>query len=338
MTDNPIAGVSQLIDLPLEMLAIGMYVILPASWGNHPFVHNAFIITTVDQIEKIKDQGFKRITIDPTKGLDSALDADTIAHAVPEERPTEEKSSTLPEGFKETLNNETMPPQQKAAETYMLGYELMLRLEKDLKPETLITVKEGIREIVDLILREDETTVHLARILKHDHRTATHSLNVGILGLTLAKQLYRGSTHHDYHEIGIGLFLHDIGKSRVDPAVLNKPGRLDRREMMQMRKHSWEGCKILRSIGELSMPVETVVLQHHERADGSGYPRHLSGDEIHEYGRLACIADCFDAITAKTTWRPARTTFETLNLMREELLHHFHVEMFKEFVLLFRDA
>ena len=78
-----------------------------------------------------------------------------------------------------------------------------------------------------------------------------------------------------------------------------------------------------------------IVMQHHEREDGTGYPRKLKGDEIHTYGRICCIADVYDALTAQRSYQEPRSTFDALKLMKEKLLSHFQQEMFEKFVLLF---
>jgi response regulator RpfG family c-di-GMP phosphodiesterase len=82
--------------------------------------------------------------------------------------------------------------------------------------------------------------------------------------------------------------------------------------------------------------TDVIALQHHEREDGMGYPRKLMGDEIHDYARICCIADVFDALTAERSYKKALAPFEALRVMKEEMLGHFHKEIFKNFVLLFQ--
>jgi HD-GYP domain-containing protein (c-di-GMP phosphodiesterase class II) len=78
-----------------------------------------------------------------------------------------------------------------------------------------------------------------------------------------------------------------------------------------------------------------IVMQHHEREDGTGYPRMLKGEQIHTYGRICCIADVYDALTAERSYKQRLNTFEALKLMKDQLLNHFHRELFEKFVLLF---
>ncbi|MCH7552016.1 HD-GYP domain-containing protein, partial [Patescibacteria group bacterium] len=170
----------------------------------------------------------------------------------------------------------------------------------------------------------------------HDFYTYTHSVNVGILSVSLSKNLYKGSTDHNMHELGAGFFLHDLGKVRVDPAIINKPGRLTEKEMQQMRIHPYQSYKILEETNHLTKEAKVIALQHHEREDGTGYPKRLKGDEIHDYGRICCIADVFDALTATRSYKKAMSPFEALKIMKEEMLGFFHKEIFGNFVLLFK--
>ena len=169
----------------------------------------------------------------------------------------------------------------------------------------------------------------------YDYYTYTHSVNVGVFTIMLAKELFRKSAAHDMHELGASFFLHDIGQVRVDPAITKKPGKLAEQEMIQMRSHALEGYDILSAGKQLSEECKIIVMQHHEREDGSGYPKGLKGSEIHTYGRICCIADVFDALTADRSYKQRLNTFFALKLMKKKMLNHFQREMFEKFVLLF---
>jgi HD-GYP domain-containing protein (c-di-GMP phosphodiesterase class II) len=86
----------------------------------------------------------------------------------------------------------------------------------------------------------------------------------------LAKQLFRKSSSHNMHELGAGFFLHDLGKIRIDPAIINKSGRLTDEEMEEMKKHLNFSYKILKETNQLSEECGIIAMQHHEREDGSG--------------------------------------------------------------------
>lgn len=133
---------------------------------------------------------------------------------------------------------------------------------------------------------------------------------------------------------GAAFFLHDLGKVKIDQEILNKPGKLTEEEMEEMRRHPGHGFRLLHATKQLSEECRIIVLQHHERSDGSGYPRGLREGEIHSYGRICSVADVFDALTSDRPYRKALPPFDALKLMRSEMSHHFQKDIFEKFVLL----
>ena len=101
-----------------------------------------------------------------------------------------------------------------------------------------------------------------------------------------------------------------------------------------MRSHPCQGYAILSEAGELSEECRIIVMQHHERQDGNGYPRRLRGDEIHSYSRICSIADVYDALTSERSYKKRFTPFEALTIMKEQMIDHFTTELFEKFVLL----
>lgn len=152
----------------------------------------------------------------------------------------------------------------------------------------------------------------------------------------LAKALLGDSDGHDMHELGAGFFLHEPGKIKVDPAIINIPARLSEDEMRRMRIHPYQGYKILKEAEAMSEECRIIVMEHHERYDGSGYPKRLGGDQIHIYGRICGIADVFDALTAERSYKQAMKPFDALSLMRDKMPNHFDRKLFTSFVTLFK--
>ncbi len=334
-------------------LQIGMYVDLSGGWFKHPFVRNQFIIRSRQELDEVRKCGFKEVTVDfsksdlPPETERPAVAIGELAHvshsdqspADPREQddlPKEWNPETLvPAELSEVLHDKKMPPERKSKAVYTHTREMMNRLLESPTAENIHAGKKTISAVTDVILSEDDTASNLLRITSHDFYTYTHSVNVGVLALLLAKSIFRGSDCHDLHELGAGFFLHDLGKVNVDPAIINKPGRLTEEEMGRMRTHPYQGYKLLENADALSKECKYIVLQHHELYDGTGYPKRLKGDDIHIYGKICCIADVFDALTSERSYKKGLSRFEALKLMREQMLNHFHHEVFDDFVLLF---
>lgn len=323
-------------------LEVGMYVILPVPWLRHSFLSGSFTIKSRDEITRIIDCGLNEVTIDSAKGL-SFPNVEIISHSGAEPRPEQPAASIawnpdqlIPTDLKSALKDKLMPKKEKAKIIYQSSIEMMRRLLEDPKAENIREVKKEIADMVDVIISDDQTALHMLAITAHDFYTYTHSVNVGVLGVMLSRSLFHQSDAHNMHELGAGFFLHDLGKTRVDPAIINKPEKLTEDEMKKMRIHPYQSYKILAESGQLSEECRLIALQHHERDDGGGYPRRLRGGEIHIYGRIGCIADVYDALTALRSYKPMLSPFAALNVMKKEMINHFEKDLFEKFVLLFK--
>ncbi len=210
-------------------LRVGMHVIIPASWINHPFAKNQFNIKSGDQIRKIMDRGFDEVRIDTSKGMPVALILKKLVTVINEwSLRIWEPEKLVSPALRDAIHDRNLSPEKKAQVVYKSSVELMEKLLEDPKTENIVEAKHAIAGIVDMILSQDDTSQYLLRITSHDFYTYVHSVNVGILAILLSKQLFKDSYSHDMHELGAGFFLHDLGKVRVDPAIINKPGSLKR--------------------------------------------------------------------------------------------------------------
>ncbi len=178
------------------------------------------------------------------------------------------------------------------------------------------------RRIVAEVLRNRRALVHLTEIRSHDDYTFAHSVDVCSLAVLTASHM--GYSELKLQELAIGALLHDIGKTKVDPALLNKQAALDEAEMVVMRGHTMLGFDLLRNCqGAMTLPSIHIALQHHEQYDGTGYPRGLGNEEIHEYSRIVAIADVYDAITSDRPYRKAMLPHEAYELMLMKGNQHF---------------
>ena len=135
-----------------------------------------------------------------------------------------------------------------------------------------------------------------------DPYTAGHQGRVARIATSIARQL--GCRREQLHAIRWAALIHDIGKIYIPSEILNKPGRLSEIERQMIRTHARVGGEILQPI-EFPGPVAEIVYQHHERLDGSGYPRGLAGDEILLEARILLVADVVEAMAAHRPYRPS---------------------------------
>lgn len=313
-----------------------MYVILPLSWHEHPFLKNQFIVKSDADIEKIKALKVREIKVDPARYENVERETPQDAARQPNREKGEAARKVVPDALRTAIRDTQAPPERKAAAIRQESVAMMKNLLDDPTADNIREAKKGISEIVNLILKEEQTLHYLLSITSHDHYTYTHSVSVGILAVALAKSLFKDAKNHDIHALGAGFFLHDLGKVGIDNNIINKPGKLTDEEMNEMRRHPSFGFKLLQETRQLTDESNIIVLQHHERVDGTGYPKGLRGKEIHVYARICAIADVYDALSSDRPYRKKMAPFVALKLMREEMMHHFQKDLFEQFVMLFK--
>jgi HD-GYP domain-containing protein (c-di-GMP phosphodiesterase class II) len=326
---------SNLTVIKIKDLTIGMYVIIPLSWYQHPFLSNEFIINSEAEIEKIKALGVKEIQIDPARCRHMAEPDLTKKSPVNKPEEKKEAQNIVPDDLIKAVHNKLLPPREKAMIVQKHSFSMMKNLLDNPTAENIMEAKKGISEIVGLVLKDDATLFYLLNITEHDYYTYTHSVDVGILGVAMAKSLFKDAGTHDIQALGAGFFLHDIGKVNIDTNIINKPGKLTDEEMNEMRQHPMIGFKLLHDMNQLTYESRIIALQHHERADGTGYPKGLREHEIHLYGRICSIADVYDALTTDRPYRQKMEPFKALKLMHDEMINHFQKDLFERFILLF---
>jgi HD-GYP domain-containing protein (c-di-GMP phosphodiesterase class II) len=206
-------------------------------------------------------------------------------------------------------------------------------------------------EVADLIVRDVTRNVHTALALNDlanaDGYTLKHSLAVTTVGLALGLRVMRkygwidvdGKRRYDcgngrMSALGVGLLLHDIGKLAIPPEILRKTSALSDDEWKVMREHPTLGVHILKRDG-ISALSRAVVRSHHERWNGTGYPDARAAEDIHQFARIAAVADVFDALTSDRYYRKAMPLPEACDFIERRAGTDFDaevVDVFKSFV------
>jgi len=162
--------------------------------------------------------------------------------------------------------------------------------------------------IIDNIIENKDVLLQINKLFSYHNYTYIHCVNVGILSICMGVRL-------DYNrekllKLGMAGILHDIGKNQIPLEILDKPGKLTEEEFDLIKMHPVYGYTMLKGSIELSSITKIGILQHHERCDGSGYPKGLRNEEISDFGKIIAIADTYDALTSDRSYRPAYTPWE----------------------------
>jgi putative two-component system response regulator len=199
--------------------------------------------------------------------------------------------------------------------------------------ELMETVDEALMryQLVQSLVNEDETVyLSLAQTVElKDPYTKGHCDRVARYAVSLAKAL--GLDDGQLEEIKHGSWLHDCGKIGVPERVLNFPGKLTEDDMESVMQHPRWGSEVARQ-ARMSETVVNVILYHHERFDGAGYPSGLKGSAIPIEARIVAIADVFDALYSDRPYRRAYSLDRVLEIMQEMTVTHFDPELVRTFL------
>ncbi len=213
--------------------------------------------------------------------------------------------------------------------------ETMERIGKGARDFNVGRARAVVNDIIAELHQNTDMVHDLSLLRSVDGYTFTHSVNVCLYCLIIGMSL--GYSREDLLNLGLGALLHDLGKTQVADLVA-KPAALSAEEFEKVKAHSTAGYDMIKERHEVSLLSAHVAFQHHERLDGSGYPRGLKGDEIHEFGRVAAIADVFDAASADKPYRkglPPLEVAQALMTMAGSKLDPFMVRKFLAHIALY---
>jgi HD-GYP domain-containing protein (c-di-GMP phosphodiesterase class II) len=173
-----------------------------------------------------------------------------------------------------------------------------------------------VEQIVSLWLSDPDTIVSVSLLNHHSDYEYKHSVQVASMCIVLATLCYE-LTRFELIDLGIGGLLHDLGKIYVPKEILSKPGKLTEEESALVKKHPEDAYVYLKRATKFDENVLTMIRDHHEALDGSGYPRGIKGTQIGRNSRIVSIADIFCALISERSYRPAYTHLDAMSIMKE---------------------
>ena len=298
------------VPVPVNELMIGMYVTeLDRPWLETSFKFQGFEIKNEVELIEIRDI-CDFVYIDITK------QAKRIT--------SKTKAETRNKTFSPTYDQK--PPPQKLGDieqeieradsvyesTNTLVKEFM---DKAAKGEEIDTkaAKQAVAECVDSVLHSPDAVLWFTQLKNKDEYTSQHSMNVCVLSIVLGRHI--NLSVKELNQVGLCGMMHDMGKMLVPLEILNKPGKLEPDEMLIMQSHAALGYELLKSSPNMYVGAADVAYSHHERLDGKGYPRRISGQKLSRYTRMVAVADMYDALTSDRVYQEGITHLEAVNLM-----------------------
>jgi putative nucleotidyltransferase with HDIG domain len=317
----------------VEQVVLGMHIKeFCGSWMEHPFWRSSFVITDPNDIKLILGSSIKEVWIDCGKGLD-VPEGDAAVSEAESEVQVEAELRQAALGARQTMPVALDAEIERAARICSQSKQAVVSMFQEARMGKTIDAAGAqwlVEEISDSLARNASALISLARLKTADDYTYMHSVAVCAMMIALARQL--GLDEAQTRSLGLAGLMHDLGKAAMPMEVLNKPGKLTEAEFSIMKSHPAEGHRLLQQVGKLDPVALDVCLHHHEKVDGSGYPKGLKGDDISLFAKMGAVCDVYDAITSnrpyKSGWDPA----ESLRKMAEWSEGHFDHRVFQAFV------
>lgn len=343
----------------------GMFVAeLDRPWLESPFLMQGFLIEDDEQLAKLREV-CRFVTVDRTRSTGNEYRADDTLF-VPEKR-LSMAVPAQPVAHYQGKKKLALPPLVISAERELGGqrftavnyvdnvriedelpaaqvsYQNTQNLLKDISDQVsagkvpdIENVDRTVNGLVECVVRNADALLWLSKLKRTDNETYDHALSVSIHLMSFGRHL--GLPPDELHSLGMGGLLKDIGFIRLPVQLVHKIGGLTPAEREQMREHVQIGCEML--VQDYSVPaiVHDIIVKHHERIDGSGYPARLHGKEIGLYPEMAGIVDSYCAMSYPRTFRPARNpqwVIEEINSMRDVRFTASVVDEFVQFVGLY---
>ena len=314
-----------LVKIPIQDLEVGMYVARTGlSWADHPELYSVEgLITYEDELEAIIRDGFKEAVVDTERGTVSFGDLGR-----------EDPSSAL------------AGRPVKARPVHPLREEL--RAAKGLQREALIFVKDFARNLsmgrspdldasedmvsrmIESVGRNSDAMLGLAKLRSTDEYTFNHCLNVTVLAVVFGRHLQLDP--EKLLRLGQAGLFHDMGKFDVPMEVLNKPGKLTDEEFRIMQDHPVFGYRRLKAVPGVDAAILPAVLHHHERYDGKGNPKGLTGAEMDQLAEIIAVADVYDALTSRRVYKSAMQPAKAMSLIFSMRDQNFDPDLLEKFV------
>lgn len=313
MTHPPITKI-----ISVNQLCVGLYVHLDVGWLDHSFMRNHFKIKSDAQIASIKRMGFKTVRAEPGRSDCRPLPEIAEEHA-PEPGPAEPTPEEL-----ELINAkkariariiEERAAISKCEKEFVKAANSLKSISLNMfaRPqEAYQDADQLVQHMLESLMVDKNIAIHLMNDKIAGEEAYYHSLNVAVLAMMLGKEL--SLPPEDIKVLGMGCLFHDIGKVDIPDRIVNKTFALTRPEQNLLQLHCQYGATIGEKIG-LPRAAQEIILQHHEYADGSGYPKQLSLGKISVLSRIACIVNTYDNHCNRPNPADSLTPYEALSHM-----------------------
>lgn len=303
-----------------EQLSIGLFVFIDLPWFSHPFSFNSFKIRDEGQIQTLRGLGVKRFRYDPDRSdapqfPASPADTADVQPAAEAAAPAEQDPALAAKRERVERLKQQRERLGNVEKAFVKAASIMRNINRNLisRPKECIEeVGELVHQMATAFLEAPELTLHVMGDKAGGEEVYYHGLNTSILSMMLARDMGMGI--EEGKVLGLGALLHDIGLMDIPDRVLKKTDELTHAENELRKLHCEYGVRMGQKAG-LPGSVLSIIFQHHELADGTGYPKALKGETIHPLARIVSLVNYYDNLCNPTNIAKALTPHEALSLM-----------------------
>ena len=288
--------------ISIDQLVPGMYVVdLHRPWLEHAMWRRRFAVRDDAHVRELIANGIVEISIDTSKGGDLAPSPIARINEI------ERRFSALTERSRSaarpvSLGEERRRASRLISEASGAVTDLILAARRGDKVDAA-RLEPLVAKMIASVSRNPDALAPLARLKKMDAYASEHAVATAALIIAFGRQ--QGIAEPELEKLALGTMLKDIGQAALDARLITKRGMLSKSEYSLVQSHVEEGLAVLEATASLAETSVAVVLEHHERYNGCGYPYRMAGDEISVAGRMAAIVDTYDAMTSERPYRPA---------------------------------
>lgn len=319
-SSDPLIDVSQ--------LKVGMFIHLDLGWMSHPFPLSSFKLSSEEQLGILRRLGLKQVRWSPGK---SDLQTDSAPVPLPiAESATQDPDQAAKEAHRRALAEQRAAlnlceKQYGEAASAFRGVIDVLSRDAHASRDQTIALTAAM---LDKMLVEGDVSIRLLNEGAGDRGTA-HALNVSIISLLLGRAF--GLGRDELMDLGVGALLHDIGKAELPARVRNRDDSFTLAETQLYQQHVMKGVALAQQMGLASGPM-LVIAQHHENADGSGFPQRINVDRMSAAARIVALVNRFDGLCNPLLASKSMTPHEALSLMFAQGRNRFDATMLNAFI------
>lgn len=317
------------IKLTVDRIQPGLHIRLPLKWNDHPFLLNSFKVKDQEQVEMIRHLGVKFVYFNPDQSEASPLPANQPQAEVKQDHALDLEAQKLWQEKQKRIEKLSAYRRrviqcEKEFERSLARMRSVMTKIRNRPADAVGEAKQLIDDIVEKLMCDDNVTLHLMNGKNEFEDIYFHSLNVAVIAMMIGRA--KGYSAEQLKALSFEALFHDMGKIKIPTAILRKQVPLSEPESNYLKLHTKYGLDMANEIEGFPESAKTVIVQHHELRDGSGYPEGLKGDEIDELAQVIIVANAFDNLCHTPVAAEQKIPYTALSHLYKNCKHLYKEE------------